>query len=394
MEFYKVIKKYLISSLVVLLTFFLMAFFITEYFYNTNKAKYVYVFDTNSEKIEEVITVDFFDSVINKINEYNKTAEKKISYANIEYADMLEESELRHNEHYELVIKQKYFPTTVKSNGLVNVSENRAVKYFNLIFSYCDDEITFVELKVEKYVNPFLVGGITAGATLLIIVGFMVFLYIVKGIFISNIEDNEEIYFSIFHKSYWRKSTQFFKKVKDLCMISILFAMMLICKLIPIPSGFGSLGLGLTYLFFSVISLVYGPLCGILIGFCSDILGFVLFQGGSVFFFGYTISAMLTGFIYGVFFYKKKITFTNCLLARFFVNIVINVVLGSVWWGIVYNLEGEALRTYTMLTALPKNIIYLLPQSILLFIVFKMIAKPLARFGLIDNKIANNVELF
>ena len=103
---------------------------------------------------------------------------------------------------------------------------------------------------------------------------------------------------------------------------------------------------------------------------------------------------MLTGFIYGIFFYKKKITFTNCLLARFFVNIIINVGLGSIWWGIVYNLEGEALRAYTMLTALPKNIIYLLPQSILLFIVFKFIAKPLARFGLIDDKIANNVELF
>ena len=38
--------------------------------------------------------------------------------------------------------------------------------------------------------------------------------------------------------------------------------------------------------------------------------------------------------------------------------------------------------------------IKILPQSILLFIVFKFIAKPLARFGLIDDKIANNVELF
>lgn len=394
MEFYKLFKKYLISSLVVLLTFFLMAFFITEFFYNTYKAKYIYVFDTDIDNLSEIVSVEFFDNVIKEIDEYNKTAEKKISYANIEYKDMLEESELRKNEHYELVVKQKYFPTTVKSNGLVNVSENRAVKYLNLIFSYSEEPINFIELKIENYVNPFLVGGITAGIVLILIVVFIVALYLVKGLFISNIEDNEDIYFSIFHKSYWKKSTQFMKKVKDLCMISILFSMMLVCKMIPIPSGFGSLGLGFTYLFFSTISLIYGPLCGIFIGFCSDILGYVLFQGGSIFFFGYTISAMLTGFIYGVFFFKKKITFTNCLLARFFVNIVINVGLGSVWWGMVYNLEGEALRTYVMLTSLPKNILYLLPQSILLFIVFKMIAKPLARFGLIDDKIANNVELF
>ena len=103
---------------------------------------------------------------------------------------------------------------------------------------------------------------------------------------------------------------------------------------------------------------------------------------------------MLTGFIYGIFFFKKKITFANCLLARFFVNIGINVVLGSIWWGIVYNLDFEAIKMYVMLTSLPKNIIYLLPQSILLFIVFKMIAKPLSKFGLINDKIASNVELF
>ena len=129
-------------------------------------------------------------------------------------------------------------------------------------------------------------------------------------------------------------------------------------------------------------------------GFCSDILGYYLFQGGSIFFLGYTLSAMITGFIYGVFFYKKKITFTNCLLARFFVNIFINVVLGSIWWKIVYGLDVEAMKVYVLLTSLPKNTLYLLPQSILLFIVLKALAKPLAKFGLLHDKIAENVELF
>ena len=183
-------------------------------------------------------------------------------------------------------------------------------------------------------------------------------------------------------------------RVKNLCTISILFAMMLVCKLIPIPSGFGSLGLGLTYLLFSVICLIYGPICGLFIGFFSDILGYFLFQGGSIFFIGYTLSSMLTGFIYGIFLYRKKITFANCLLARFFVNLAINVALGSIWWKIVYGLDMEAVKTYVMLTSLPKNVLYLLPQSLLMFVVIKMIAKPLSRFGLINDKIAQNVELF
>ena len=378
------------------MTFFLIAFFITDFFYNNNKAKYVYVFNSNAENISEIITVEYFDSVIKQIDEYNKTAEKKISYAKIEYQDMLKNFELNQiGNTYEFIFLKKYFETTVKeSNGQVNISENRAIKYLNLIFSYSDKNIEFVELKLINYVNPFIVGGIAAGASVVIIVGYIIFLYLLKGLYISNIEDNIEIFTSIFHKAYWKNSLDFTKKVKDLCTISILFTMMLICKFIPFLSGFGALKIGLGYLFFSVICLIYGPVCGIFIGFCSDILGYFLFQSSAIFFLGYTLSAMLTGFIYGVFFHKKKITFTNCLLARFFVNIFINVVLGSIWWAIIYNLDAEAIKTYVLLTTLPKNVLYLLPQSILLYIALRALAKPLAKFGLINNKIAENVELF
>ena len=180
MHMYKLIKKYLVSSLAVLLSFFLMAFFITEYFYNAYNAKYVYIFSSDAENISEVLTKEYFDSVISEIDEYNKTADKKISYADIEYEEMLKSSELRENGNYELVVLMKYFPNTIKSNGLINQSENRIVKYLNLIFSYSDKNVEFIELKIEKYVNPFIVGGIASGVGLILVIGFM-------GIFINLI---------------------------------------------------------------------------------------------------------------------------------------------------------------------------------------------------------------
>ena len=36
MDYIKLIKKYFITSLVIIMTFFLMAYFVTEYFYNAN----------------------------------------------------------------------------------------------------------------------------------------------------------------------------------------------------------------------------------------------------------------------------------------------------------------------------------------------------------------------
>ena len=126
---------------------------------------------------------------------------------------------------------------------------------------------------------------------------------------------------------------------------------------------------------------------------CSDIIGYFI-QPGGMFFLGYTLDAMLAGFTYGICFYKKRITLMNCITARVVVNLFVNVGLGSIWWKTIYNLNWEAYQTYVLLTSLPKNVLYLLPQSILLYLLFKAIAKPLSSFGLIDERISENVKLF
>jgi ECF transporter S component (folate family) len=135
-------------------------------------------------------------------------------------------------------------------------------------------------------------------------------------------------------------------------------------------------------------------MCGVVIGLFSDVLGYFLFQSQEVFFFGYTLSAMLSGFIYGISFYRTKITFAKCLSARILVNFIINVVLGTIWWAIIYDLSYDAAMSYLISIALPKNIIYLLPQSIVLFIVIKALGKPLSSFGLVDERITDNITLF
>ena len=167
-------------------------------------------------------------------------------------------------------------------------------------------------------------------------------------------------------------------KVFDLCFISLLFALQMLCKLIVIPTGFANLGIGITYLVFVFICMVYGPIWGLVIGFFRDILGFFIFPNGSFFYFGYTIQAMLTGFVYGLFLYRGKLSFSRCLFARIIVNIVINAIFGSYLWGEVSNLTFEGVRDYFMYISLPKNIIFLIPQAILMFMFLKMI-KPILK---------------
>lgn len=402
MLFLKILNQYKFFILLFLFTLFLVGYFVTDYFYNDGMARYAYVFNTEEKNISFLLEESFFEDTFKRIDENNKLAEtdtayKKISYAKIDYAEMLVTAKLNQisNQEYEITILKKYFPNIVSSKtGTVNSGENRVKNYFNLVYSYSDVDIEYKEVKLVDYQNPFAIGGVTAATGfLLIFISILSVILVKKEVSFSEIEDNHKIYKSVFHFSYWKQASGFMRSVKNLCMISLLFGMMLLCKLIPIPSGFGSLGIGFTYLFFATISLIYGPLCGLFIGFCSDTIGYFIHPSG-MFFFGYTLDAMLSGFIYGICFYKKRITFANCLAARFFVNIFVNVGLGCLWWKILYQLDFDAYITYMTLTSLPKNVLYLLPQSLLLFIVFKAVSKPLASFGLIENVVSENVKLF
>ena len=174
----------------------------------------------------------------------------------------------------------------------------------------------------------------------------------------------------------------------------MLFGLMLVCKIFSLPSGFSNLGLSLTYLFFSLISLIFGPIAGLTVGFFSDILGYFLFdKSGMTFYFGYTLQAMLAGLIYGLFFYKSRITFFRCFIARLLVNLVLNVILGSIFFGDIMNYDYETIKAYALVIELPKNIIYLLPQSLLLFIFLKFVSPILYRYKYINKTIYENINI-
>jgi ECF transporter S component (folate family) len=208
--------------------------------------------------------------------------------------------------------------------------------------------------------------------------------------------DNVEVFSSCFYKAYWKESCKPLKKVKDITAIAMLFALMLACKFIPIPSGFGNLGLSFTYLFFSIIAMIYGPIYGVIIGIFSDLIGFLIDSNGGAFNIGYTIQAALTGFIYGICFFRRRITFRHALFARVLVNLLMNVVLGSFLFVFVAYVNNDAtmtfakylelVKSYMLLLELPKNLIYLLPQSLLLFFVLKSTLPVLKRYRLVPKE--------
>lgn len=189
----------------------------------------------------------------------------------------------------------------------------------------------------------------------------------------------------IFTLEYWKSSKNEIKNIRKLCLMSIIFSLQVVAGLISLPSGFGNLGIGLSYLFQAVNCLLFGPVNGLILGFTGDIIGYMLSPSAYGFFFGYTINAMIACFMYGICFYKTKVTFVKVLISRIVINLFVNVLLGSIWWGIVSGLTFDQAMNTLLFISLPKNIFYLIPQSLLLFIVLKYSVKIFYRNNYIEE---------
>ena len=389
--------KYLLNNKVKLMVILLVCFlfsFLTIEFVNQNRAYYQATFEvSNIETFEDELLVDE-----NFLNAIKNSAEK---YKNIDVEEMLEKKHFTYTiEQNTITIETKikyYDDFFLSSSNSVGTRAKMFIKDSVLKIAGEDNKVVFENpndiVIRHKYINRWTFSFIFTAFTLLVEFIVSIFLYNKQKEEIKYVYDNETMFATCFHKKYWKLSINPFVKVRDITVIAMLFALMLASKMLPLPSGFGDLGISFTYLFFAIICMIYGPVYGFVVGVFSDIIGFFMPNGGGIFNLGYTLQAALTGVIYGLFLFKTKITFTKVLTARIIVNFVMNVIYGSFLYIFVYYVDDtmtltrylELVKSYALLLSLPKNIIYLLPQSLLLYYVIKVTLPIFARFHLIDK---------
>lgn len=112
-----------------------------------------------------------------------------------------------------------------------------------------------------------------------------------------------------------------------LIALEIILTRFLSINLPIVRIGFGFLPVALS-------GILFGPLWSGLGYVVGDILGMLIFPSGA-YFPGFTLSAFLTGVIYGFFFYKKEITFKRAFFASATVLTLITVCLNTVWLSIL-----------------------------------------------------------
>jgi len=370
------------------LFFFGAVFFIVEFLINLNVT--IYRVQIESSVIsKDDINADFF---LEGLAKYDKETGELTgySYASVKPKEIFENDDIvceNIDGKIVLSIKARYFINS-QASTISKEAQSRFDKVISKVVKFHDKDAVVNSSVVDNYANGWLIGTISGLVALCGICLFYYFYYKKNPNILEISYDNENIFPHPFSKKYWHKAIRSLTKMKvfDMCLIAVLFALQLALKPIKIFSGFGNLNMGITYLIFATITMIYGPIWGLIIGLFSDVFGFFI-NPSSTFMFGYTIQAMLTGFIYGLFFYKTDIKFGKTLLCRLIINIFLNGLFGAVLWGIYAGLNYEGVMTYMLTISLPKNIIYLVPQSIILYLFFRLVVPLLKKNSIISKEV-------
>ena len=196
-----------------------------------------------------------------------------------------------------------------------------------------------------------------------------------------NLPQTTRLYAAPLVPGYWRDAGRSMSCLRLLIFAALTVAMARALSLIPsIPIGPTKFSFG--FLARALCSLVCGPVMGMSVGFVEDILGYAI-QPEGAFFFGYTISTMAGMLVYGLCFYRARITVARLVLANVLVNVFVNALLGSVWNMMIYQSPYWAF----FWPSLGKNLLTIVPKVVLMYVTYQAILPVLQLVGIIPRQL-------
>jgi ECF transporter S component (folate family) len=189
--------------------------------------------------------------------------------------------------------------------------------------------------------------------------------------------------------AYFRCALADLKSPRMLTTTALLCAVCALIDMFFLPIGGAFLRIYFSFLIAGMLCMIAGPFLAIPAGFLVDTLSF-LFSGGDPagYFPGYALSSMLSFLIYALFFYRAHLSLSRIFIARLTVNVLINVILGSVWKHILY---GNAYIVYFISGAI-KNIAMLPIEAALMLILYRRLVPILQRMHVIPGSVEITVQ--
>lgn len=158
-------------------------------------------------------------------------------------------------------------------------------------------------------------------------------------------------------------------KTRSLVFIALLIAIeVILTRFFAIETPIIRIGFG--FIAISLSAMLFGPLVGGMAAAIGDVLGMMIFPKGP-FSPGFTLSALLTGMLFGVFLYNKPKSWLNIILASLTITLFIHLGLNTLW---IAMMTGKA-YIFLLLTRFLKEIIILPIQIVLIYFTWEYVGK-------------------
>lgn len=180
-------------------------------------------------------------------------------------------------------------------------------------------------------------------------------------------------------KAFFSSSASELRNLRSLTLASFLVAIYAV-SYSPVAGNFiiapGLVEIRFGYLAVAAAALMFGPVVAALVAVLGDLLGSVLFYGGS-FAFGYTAVWAVMGFGFGCFLYRMKTTLPRLAGAAAFYAVVVRGVLTP----LLQSLLGYGPFAALFVSRLPLNLVMFPVNTILLVLVLRGVSAVYSRMA-------------
>lgn len=172
----------------------------------------------------------------------------------------------------------------------------------------------------------------------------------------ARIQKPTTLYKTPFSKAYWHDAFLELKDTKMLVIAALMIALRVSMKWTVIPLAPNlNINVGAP-LVNAMGAMIFGPVVAALAACVSDLLGFLLFPQGGTYFLPYMFVEVAGSVLFALFFYRAKVTVTRVILARFSMDLFVNIILNSLvsmWYYAVIMGKSYA---FMILPAVIKNL--------------------------------------
>lgn len=161
----------------------------------------------------------------------------------------------------------------------------------------------------------------------------------------------------------------------------VLIALLIALNIILVR--FASLNLGpllrinLGFISIAIMGILFGARSAAIGAALADFIGAIIFPTGGAYFPGFTLSALISGFIYGKMFYGHKLSISRIVLSNLLIIVIVQLLLNTLWLSMM---TGKAFIVLIS-TRVIKSFLALPLESALIMITYKYISPVFIKYA-------------